>query len=108
MGWITNLEKGDFIGRDVLLKVKQDGLKRKLVGFEVEEERAFPRHGYPIFSGGIEVGHVTSGTLSPILGKGIGLGYVPVGLSQPGSSIQIKIREKLVEARVTKLPFIRK
>ncbi len=108
LGWITKLDKTDFISKDVLLKIKQEGLKRRLVGFTISDERAFPRHGYEIHSDRISVGHVTSGTLSPVLEKGIGLGYVPQALSQAGSAIDIAIRDRELKAQVTKLPFIKK
>jgi len=108
LGWITKLDKTDFISRDVLLKINQDGTTRRLVGFTIGEERAFPRHGYEIHSNRVPVGHVTSGTLSPILEKGIGLGYVPRALSQAGSAIDIAIRDRELKAQVTRLPFIKK
>jgi aminomethyltransferase len=108
LGWITKLDKGDFIGRDVLLKVKQDGLKRKLIGFVIDEEKAFPRHGYEIMAEGEKIGIVTSGTVSPVLDKGIGMGYVTLPYSQPGSTIHILIRNKKIKAQVTKIPFIKK
>jgi aminomethyltransferase len=107
LGWITKLDKGDFIGRDVLVQAKRDGLKRRLVGFAVEE-KAFPRHGYPIAVAGREVGHVTSGTFSPTLDKGIGLGYVPVEYAKPGTGLHIVIRNKPVPATVVSIPFINK
>lgn len=108
LGWITKLDKGEFVGRDALLKVKQSGLKRKLVGFTIDEEKAFPRHGYEIRSDGAMLGHVTSGTMSPVLEKGIGMGYVDVGASQPGMPLTIMIRNKGVPGQVVKVPFIRK
>ena len=108
LGWITKLDKGAFNGRDALVKVKQEGLKRKLVGFVVEEERAFPRHGYEIRLNGNAIGEVTSGTVSPTLEKGIGLGYLPLPASQPGSPVNIVIRNKETKAHVVKIPFITK
>ncbi|OLD60914.1 MAG: glycine cleavage system protein T [Ignavibacteria bacterium 13_1_40CM_2_61_4] len=108
LSWITKLEKGDFIGRDALVKIKQEGVKRKLIGFVVEGEKAFPRQGYEIRLNGSSLGHVTSGTVSPVLDKGIGLGYVDSGAAQPGSRVNILIREKDVAARVEKVPFIKK
>jgi aminomethyltransferase len=106
LGWITKLDKGNFHGRDILLKSKQEGLKRKLVGFRIEEDKAFPRHNYEIRSNGSPIGHVTSGTVSPMLEKGIGMGYVSTGCSAPGPQIQVMIRQKEVPAVVVKLPFI--
>jgi aminomethyltransferase len=108
LGWITKLEKGDFIGRDVLLKVQQDGLKRKLVGFTIDEDKAFPRHGYEIRADGKTIGVVTSGTVSPVLVKGIGMGYVTLPYAQQGNTIHILIRNKEIKAQVTKIPFIKK
>ena len=107
LGWITKLNKGSFIGRDVLVSAKKDGLKRKLAGFALDE-KAFPRHGYSISAEGREVGTVTSGTFSPTLERGIGMGYVPVALTKPGTKIQIMIRNKPVPATVVTMPFIKK
>jgi aminomethyltransferase len=77
LGWITKLQKGDFVGRDAMVKAKEEGFKRTLVGLTLEG-RAFPRHGYDIAVDGKVCGHVTSGTVSPMLEKGIAMGYVPV------------------------------
>ncbi len=104
LGWITKLSKGDFIGRDVLLKVKEEGVKRKLIGFKMQK-RAFPRHSYAIFKDGKKVGHVTSGTVSPMLQIGIGMGYVPVVFSEVGTPIDIEIRGKMEPAVVSETPF---
>jgi aminomethyltransferase len=104
LGWITKLGKGDFIGRDALLKAKEAGLSRKLIGFELLE-KAFPRPHYPILKDGKKVGEVTSGTMSPMLDKGIGLGYVPVELSKIGTEITVDIRGKHMLAVVAKTPF---
>jgi aminomethyltransferase len=108
LGWITKLEKGEFNGRDALLKVKQSGVSRKLVGFTVEGEKAFPRHGYEIRSKGAVLGSVTSGTFSPVLEKGIGMGYVAIRASEPGSKVGIMIRNKEIQAQVVKVPFVKK
>ncbi len=107
LGWITKLEKGDFVGRDALVKVKQAGTGRALVGFTLDEEKAFPRHGYDIRMEGNGHGHVTSGTVSPVLHKGIGMGYVPVEAAKPGTPLGVVIRGREVHAHVVKLPFIR-
>ncbi len=104
LGWITKTEKGDFIGRAAILKVKESGPTRKLVGFEMKE-RAFPRHGYKILKDGSEIGYVTSGTMSPSLGKGIGMGYVNTPFHEIGAPIQISIRGKEADAEVVKTPF---
>jgi aminomethyltransferase len=107
LGWITKLEKPDFIAKDVILKVKQDGIKRKLVAM-ISDEKTFPRHGYDIVSGGNKVGTITSGTVSPVLEKPIALGYLDKPFNAPGSEIAFKIRDKEFPARVTKLPFVKK
>lgn len=107
LGWITKLNKGDFNGRDKIAAVKAGGLKRKLVGFTVADKQV-PRGHYEIASNGQVVGYVTSGSVSPVLGYGIGMGYVPVELANPGGQIDIVIRGKHVPAVVTPPPFIRK
>ena len=105
LGWVTKFNK-DFIGKAVLLKQKEDGLKQKLVGF-VMIDRGIPRHDYIIKDeGGNALGKVTSGTQSPSLGYGVGLGYVVVTSSVVGSEIYIDIRGKLLKAKVVKLPFL--
>ena len=106
LGWITKLEKPAFNGKEVLLKAKQEGLRRRLVGF-VMEDKAFPRHGYEIQVAGAVSGNVTSGTFSPILEKGIGMGYVPAAQAKPGTRIDIMIRNRPVPAQVTPLPFVK-
>jgi aminomethyltransferase len=105
LGWITKLEKENFIGKPALLKVKAAGLSRKLIAF-VLRDNGFPRHGYEIYKNGQKVGQVTSGTVSPILEKGIGLGYVPINYSQIGTEIDIKIRDKFLPAQIVKTPFV--
>ncbi|OGU70339.1 MAG: glycine cleavage system protein T [Ignavibacteria bacterium RBG_16_34_14] len=107
LGWITKLNKVDFIGKGKLLEIKSKGLTKKLCGL-VSEEKAFPRHGYNINSNGKIIGKVTSGTVSPILEKPIALGYVDKEFSNEGSEVGILIRGKEVPARVVKLPFIKK
>ncbi|MFA4830904.1 MAG: glycine cleavage system aminomethyltransferase GcvT [Patescibacteria group bacterium] len=105
-GWAVSLDK-DFIGRDVLLKQKEAGLKRKLVGFEMIE-RGIARQHYPIYHAGRSVGEVTSGAPAPTLGKNIGLGYIEYNLREPETEIEIKVRENLVKARIVKLPFYKR
>ena len=104
LGWITKFTK-DFTARPILEKQKAEGVERKLVGFEMLE-KGIPRHGYEIkdFSG-VQIGHVTSGTQSPSLGKAIGMGYVTTTFSNPGTDIYIKVRDKLLQAKVIRLPF---
>lgn len=104
LSWITKVDKGDFIGRDAILKMKEAGPTRKLIGFEMKE-RAVARHGYAILKDGAEVGHVTSGTFSPSLEKGIGIGYVNLPHNQVGTEIHISIRGKAVPAEIIKTPF---
>ena len=107
LGWITKLDKGEFVGRTALLEAKRAGLRRKLVGFTVEE-KSFPRHGYEICSNGTKIGHVTSGTFSPSLEKGIGMGYVADQHAAVGSVVSVLVRTKEVSATVVKIPFIQR
>ena len=104
LGWIVKLPKGDFTGRDVLVRQKAEGVKKKLVGF-TSSEKVFPRHGYPVFVGGEASGTVCSGTMSPSLNIPIGTCYVPVASAAEGSAIEIDVRGKLVPANVVKMPF---
>ena len=106
LGWITKLDKDDFIGREALVNIKETGLTRKLIGFEVDG-KAFPRHGYKITNNECEIGHVTSGTFSPVLEKGIGMGYVLKEYAPAGTEIAVEIRGRQVPARVVKTPFYR-
>jgi aminomethyltransferase len=107
LGWITKLGKGDFVGRDALVAQKEAGLERKLVAM-VATERGFPRSGYDIVSGGAPVGTVTSGTMSPTLGNGIALGYVPSGLAAKGTELQIDARGRPFGVVVDSAPFYTK
>jgi aminomethyltransferase len=104
LGWLVKMKKGDFVGRDALQKQKEQGLKRKLVGFTTPE-RSFPRHGYPVFVNGEPSGEVRSGTMSPTLGIPIGTAYVPPEAAVEGSALEIEIRGKRVPAVVQKMPF---
>jgi aminomethyltransferase len=104
LGWVTKFTK-DFVGSDKLKKQKEEGIKRKLVGFELVD-RGVPRHDYPIVNAaGNEIGVVTSGTMGPSVKKAIGLGYVPVEYADEGNDIYIKVRNKQLKAKVTKPPF---
>ena len=104
LGWVTKFTK-EFTNSDALKAEKERGPERKLVAFELDE-RGIPRHGYDIVDGnGKTIGVVTSGTMSPMLNKGIGLGYVPTILSEVGSKINIQIRKNAIPATVVKLPF---
>ena len=104
LGWLVKMKKGDFVGREALERQKAEGVKRKLVGF-TSSERAFPRHGYPVFVNGQPSGIVCSGTMSPTLGIPIGTCYVPAEAAAEGQSVQIEIRGKRVPATVAAMPF---
>ncbi|MDQ0594948.1 aminomethyltransferase [Chryseobacterium ginsenosidimutans] len=107
LGWITKLSK-DFIYSGFLQIQKEKGITKKLVGFEIEG-KGIPRHGYEIWDHNHQIiGTVTSGTLSPTLKKGIGMGYVSVENAKPGSEVFINIRNKPVKAVIVKTPFIKK
>lgn len=107
LGWITKTEKGNFIGKDSILKIKQEVSNRKLVAM-ISDEKTFPRKGYEITAKGKKVGVITSGTVSPVLEKPIALGYVDKPLNAAGSEVAFKIRDKEFPAVVTKLPFVKK
>ncbi len=107
LGWITKfVDHKDFINKEYLLKQKEEGVSRRLRGF-ILEDRGIPRHGYEIVNENDEtIGQVTSGGMSPILKKGIGLGYVKKGYTKFDTEIYIKIRNKKLKAKIVKLPFI--
>jgi aminomethyltransferase len=107
LGWICKLDKGDFTGRDVLAQQKQEGVKRKLVGFEVTE-RGIARDHQDVVINGERSGQVTSGSPAPFLKKNIGLAYVPVEHANVGQEIQIDVRGKLVGAQIVKTPFYKR
>jgi aminomethyltransferase len=102
--WLVKMKKGEFTGRAALEAQKAAGIPRKLVGFTVAE-RAFPRHGYPVFVDGAASGEVRSGTLSPSCGVGIGTAYVPTAHAKPGNTLEIEIRGKRVVGTIVELPF---
>lgn len=105
LGWVTKFTK-DFVNSDNLKAQKEKGVSQKLVGFKMVD-RGIPRHDYEIVNeAGISIGRVTSGTMSPMLKQGIGLGYVSTEFASPESEIYISIRNKPVKAEVTKLPFV--
>jgi aminomethyltransferase len=105
LGWITKFTK-DFTNASSIQKHKTEGVSKKLVGFKMID-KGIPRHDYQIKNAGGEIiGKVTSGTMSPVLGIGIGLGYVASSSSTPGSEIFIDIRGKAIKAQVTKTPFV--
>jgi aminomethyltransferase len=107
LGWVTKFNNGRrYIDRDFLMMQQNEGVTRRLRGF-VLEERGIPRHGYELVNEDDSViGHVTSGTMSPVLNKGIGMGYVAKEYSAFGTKIFVKIRNKNVPAEIVKLPFI--
>ena len=107
LGWVVHLDtKGDFIGRSVLEHQKSAGVERRLVGLEMQG-RYIARHGYPVLYEGKSVGEVTSGTLSPTVGRAIALAYVPTQLSKTGQQLEVEIRGKAHPAVVVKKPFYR-
>ena len=104
LGWVTKFTK-DFVAADILKQQKEEGVQRKLVGFELNG-KGIPRQGYAIVDEeGNTIGEVTSGTMAPSLKKSIGLGYVPISRSKPGTEIHIQIRKNAVPATVVKPPF---
>jgi aminomethyltransferase len=105
LGWIVKLGRGEpFIGEEALAAQKVAGVSQRLVGIRFPG-RVFPRSGYPLVFEGTVVGEVTSGTLSPSLGEGIALGYLPVGLAAPGSPVGVRIRDREFSGTVTRPPF---
>ena len=109
LGWVVKLDAGDFVGRDALLRQKAEGVTRSLVGFRIEG-RGIARHGYPIVdrarpAGDQVIGQVTSGTTGITVGGAIGMGYVPVARSAPGSELTVDCRGKDVSAQVVKGAF---
>jgi aminomethyltransferase len=105
LGWIVKLgREGDFVGKEALAREKEAGASRKLVGLRLTG-RGFPRPGYPLVAGGKEVGVVTSGTMSPSLGEGVAMGYLPADLAAPGTGVAVRIRDKDIPAVVQRPPF---
>jgi len=107
LGWICRLEKGDFNGRDALVRQKTEGIRRILVGFEMIE-RGIARDHYPVELDSRIIGSVTSGSPAPYLKKNIGLTYLPLDKSAVGTEFKIIIRDRPVAARVVPTPFYRK
>ena len=105
LGWLVKLAKGDFVGRDALVRQKEAGIPRKLVGFVPDDKRSIARHGYDVFSSGSPSGEVRSGTMSPTLGIPIGTCYLPTAVSKEGGRLEVDIRGKRVPATVVKTPF---
>lgn len=107
LGWITKVNKGEFIGRDTILDVKAKGIERKLVGFVVEG-KAIPRHGYECFAGGEKIGAVTSGCWSPSIDQGIGIAYLAKEYTPLDTKFELDIRGKMVSAKVVETPFYKR
>lgn len=107
LGWITKLDKGDFIGRDSLTQQKSDGLERKLVGFEMAEP-GIARDDFDVYIDGRKVGRVTSGSPAPFLKKNIGLAFLPVEFANAGQEIKIDIRGRHAAAKVVPTPFYKR
>ena len=107
LGWIVKLDKGEFVGREALLRQKERGIARKLVGFEMRA-RGIAREGYEVRLDGLAAGWVTSGSPSPTLNKNIGLCYLPVEHAQPGKAIEVTIRNQPVAAETVETPFYRR
>ncbi len=107
LGWITKFNNGrKFIDREFLTMQKNEGVSRRLRGF-ILTERGIPRHGYDLENNeGTVIGHVTSGTMSPVLNKGIGMGYIAKEYSAFGTEVFVRIRNKTIPAEVVKIPFI--
>jgi aminomethyltransferase len=106
LGWVVKMQKGDFLGRNALARQKEEGVPRKLVGFEMID-RGIARHGYPAKTAH-GPGVVTSGTHSPTLGKPIGLALLPTAASEVGTEFEVDIRGRFAAARVVKTPFYKR
>jgi aminomethyltransferase len=109
LGWVVKFDKGDFIGKDHLLREKNKGSGRRLIAFRLKE-KGIPRHGYPLSFEGKLAGEVTSGTFSPSLQRGIGLGYAQNGVFPKSAegTLAVKIHDRDVPAEVVALPFYKK
>ena len=108
LGYFVSFDKGDFVGRAALLDQKTNGVKKKSAAFKMADKSAPPRPGYAIFAGGEKVGDVVSGTQSPSLSTGIGMGYVPPAIAVPGTKIEIEVRGRRFAAEIVKKPIYRK
>jgi glycine cleavage system T protein (aminomethyltransferase) len=107
LAWICKLGKGPFLGSELISEQKKRGIRRQLVGFEMQDKR-IGRDGYRVMVGGAETGRVTSGGPAPFLKKNIGMAYVPADFADPGTSIEIEIRGSLAPARIAPLPFYKR
>jgi aminomethyltransferase len=107
LGWIVGWKKESFVGADALRRQKQEGVRRKLVGFEMLD-RAIARHGYDAYADGAKAGVVTSGTQTPYLKKAIGMAYLPVEKTAAGTEFEVDVRGRRARARVVPMPFYRR
>lgn len=107
LGWITKLQKGEFVGGDALKEKKESGIARRIVGFEMTEP-GIARDGYDVYIGDKRVGYVTSGSPAPYLKKNIGLAFLPVEFANDGQEIKIDVRGKRLSARVVPTPFYKR
>jgi len=107
LAWVTKFSKGDFLGREILLRQKEHGIERRLVGLEMVEP-GFARSGYLLFKNGVKIGCVTSGTKSPSLGRGIALAYVSRAEAALGNVVEVAIRGRKVAAKIVSIPFYRR
>jgi aminomethyltransferase len=105
LAWTVKLDKAEFVGREALVRQKEAGITRRLVGLVPAAERTIPRKGYPILDGGEAVGHVTSGSFAPSLGRGLAMGYVAVSRAEPGKTLEVDIRGRAEPATTARLPF---
>ncbi|HEY4284175.1 MAG TPA: glycine cleavage T C-terminal barrel domain-containing protein, partial [Chthoniobacterales bacterium] len=108
LGFFIDLTKSNFVGRETLLQVKQNGPVEKLVAFRMTGKGPPPRPHYTVFADGSRIGEVTSGTLSPSLNYGIGMAYVSAALAKPGCDIEIEIRERKFPATTEKKPLYKR
>lgn len=104
LGWVVKLDKGDFVGRDALRRQKEQGIAQRLIGFRLRE-RGIPRQGYPVEVNGEVVGEVTSGVMGPTVEQGIGMAYVPAEYAKPGTTMGVRIRDRVLPAEVVRPPF---
>jgi aminomethyltransferase len=105
LGFVVKFQKENFIGKEALLKQKNEGIKRKRIGIRIIEQ-GIPRPSYEIYSDkGENIGHITSGTFSPLLKCGIGIAYIQISQAQEGNIINVKIRDKLAKGKIVPLPF---
>ena len=107
LGWICKMSKPEFLGRAALEAQRQAGIRRKLVGFEMIEP-GIARDGYHVLRAGEKIGHVTSGSPCPTTGKNIGMAYVPTAGGEPGTELEIQIRQRTARAKIVPLPFYKR